>query len=98
MPSKETQYRSVRREPNRRRAKDLADQKLREIQSDFRRKRNSLEVAQDHLLPRSEAVDGLLIRVEDDLRSVRQELSDLRREMGVADHSTCRPFVIRKFA
>lgn len=97
MPTNKTEYKSARRDRNRRRAKDLADTKLREIQSDFRRKRNSLEVAQDHLLPRSEAVDGLLIKVEDDLRSVRQELSDLRRQMGIADHAS-QPFIIRKFA
>lgn len=81
---------------NRRRAKDLKDAKLRELQADFRQKRNSLEVGQDHLLPRAEAVDGLLIRVDDELHTVRQELYNLRREMGLASASDSRLVLVQR--
>lgn len=82
------------RKRNRRRAKDLPDAKLREIKSDFEIKRNSLEVAQGHLLPRPEAVDGILIRVTDEIRTVRSELTELRRQMGVAQS----PYLVRRGA
>ncbi|MDE2099635.1 MAG: hypothetical protein KGL39_20450 [Patescibacteria group bacterium] len=86
------------RKRNRRRAKDLSAQKLREIKRDFDVQRNTLEVGQNHLLPRSEAVDGVLIRLSDEVRSVRDELSTLRRQMGIADRSGGRPFLIARTA
>lgn len=82
---------------NRRRAKDLSDPKLREIKGDFEHLRNTLEVAQNHLLPRSEAVDAILMRLNDEFRSVRSELADLRREMG-GTSSVARPFLVARRA
>lgn len=87
---------SARRERNRRRAKDLSDEKLREVKRDFEITRNTLESAQNHLLPRAEAVDGVLIRLVDEYRSVRQELTDLRRQLGI-DPSR-RPFLVQRVA
>ena len=66
-----------KRERNRRRAKDFNDRKLREIHSDFAVKRNTLEVGQDHLLPRSEAVDGVLITLVEQHSELRRMFNDL---------------------
>ena len=80
---------------NRRRAKDLTDACLREIKRDFSILRNSLEVAQNHCLPRSEAQDGILIHLCDEVRSVRQELSDIRRQFGLGGGAVSKPFLVR---
>lgn len=55
-----------------------------------------MEVAQSFLLPRAEAVDGLLIRLDDSINDVRSQLSDLRKQMGIAE--TGRPFLVRRAA
>lgn len=83
---------------NRRRAKDLSDPKLREIKGDFEHLRNTLEVAQNHLLPRSEAVDAILMRLNDEYRSVREELAMIRREMGGVSSVMARPFLVARRA
>lgn len=94
--TKITRSRSGRR--NRRRAKDLSDAQLRELKRDFDIARNSMDVAQNHLLPRAEAVDGVLIRLLDEGRSVRQEIDELRRQMGMAASSTGSPYLIARTA
>lgn len=94
----ETRSKPARRERTRLRAKDLTDAKLREVKRAFDIQRNTLEVAQNHLMPRSEAVDGVLIRMSDDLRSFQQELIQMRRQMGIADVSGGRPFLVRSAA
>jgi hypothetical protein len=92
--TKHQSSRSGRR--NRRRAKDLSEPKLREIKGDFEHSRSTLEVAQNHLLPRSEAVDAILMRLNDEFRTVRSELADLRRDIGCAGSS--RPFLVARRA
>lgn len=80
---------------NRREARQLPDARLREIKRDFDVVRSTMDVGQRHLLPRAEATDACLIRVSDELVSVRQEINDLRRQMGIA---TTGPRVVRSAA
>jgi hypothetical protein len=87
VPASPTKRATSRRVPNRRRAKDLSDERIGDLKRDFAVRRNTLEVAQAYLLPRAEAVDGVLIQLCDNVRTVRNELDELRRVMGVADRS-----------
>lgn len=96
-PTKRTTSR--RAQPrNRRRAIDLSPRKIMEIKADFEAHPNSLDIAQNHLLPRSEAVDAILMRVIEEYRSVRQDLADLRRQLGLGGADAARPFLVRRAA
>lgn len=93
-PTKRTASRPAR---NRRRAIDLAPRKIMEIKADFEQHPNTLDVAQNHLLPRSEAVDAILMRVIEEYRTVRAELAEMRRMAGFGGESP-RPFLVQRRA
>lgn len=92
--TKQATSRSGRR--NRRKAKDLSDPKLREIKGDFEQTRDSMAVAQGHLLPRAEAVDAVMARIIEEFNDFRSEMVDLRRQLGLGGEA--RPFLVRRTA
>lgn len=94
--TKGARKKSARR--NRLRAKDLSRTRIREVKRDFDITNSTLEAAQNNLLPRSEAVDAVLMQHSDELITVRQEIGELRRQMGIAGSSQMKPFLVARSA
>lgn len=80
---------------NRRRANRLPAMELRAIQTDFELiRRNSEDVGRDHLLPRAEVVDAVLIGLGVRTQFLSDQIHFIRKQMGIAVASTQGPFLL----
>lgn len=73
---------------SRRRADRLPATELRSVQAGFEIRRNTEDVGRDHLLPRAEAVDAVLIGITANIRFLSDQVNHIRRQMGMATTST----------
>lgn len=92
--TKRTRYKSAFR--NRRRADRLSATDLRAVQAGFEIRRNSEDVGRDHLLPRPEVIDGVLIGHGAQLRFVCDQIRYIRERIGMPMTSAQGPFLLEK--